>query len=54
MKDIANFTPEMMEPIFAEFHGRITGDHILELINRASVPLYLRDEISRDLTALEI
>ena len=54
MKDIANLTPEMMEPIFAEFHGRISGDHILELINRASAPSYLRDQISRDLTILDI
>ena len=54
IKDAANLTPEMMEPIFAEFHGRISGDHILELIDRASAPSYLRDQISRDLTALEI
>ena len=54
MKDAANLTPEMMEPIFAEFHGRINGDHILELIDRASTLSYLRDQISRDLTALKI
>ena len=54
IKDVASLNPETMEPIFAEFHGRINGDHILELIDRASAPSYLRDQISRDLTALEI
>ena len=54
MKDTASLTPEMMEPIFSEFHGRINGDHILELIDQASTPPYLRNQISRELTTLKI
>ena len=54
IKDAANLTPETMEPIFAEFHGRISGDHILELIDRATAPPALRNQISGDLTILDI
>lgn len=54
VKDITDLNPETMEPIFSEFHGRINRDHILKLIDQANTPSPLRDQISRELTTLNI
>ena len=54
IKDAISLTPDTLEPIFSEFHGRVSRDDIVELIVRANVPSILRNQISSELTALNI